>query len=544
MLSESIRQQLATSQETTVRAVASLLILLALTGCGHAPAAAGKAESKHEVGIEAAVEAHAADPTAAEANPSRPAPEVEVTGLPTASPPDQPAREQELAAVPVELPAELGTRTAGEDWPAFLGPRGDSTSLETGIQTNWKDAPPRIVWQQPLGAGYGMPAISRGRLFQFSRFGDRARLTCSKSETAEELWRFEYPTQYADLYGYNNGPRCMSVVDGGLVYIYGAEGLLHCLRVADGKPVWKIDTARQFGVIQNFFGVGSTPLIYGDLLIVQVGGSPPESRDVPPGQLDLVRPNGTLIVAFDKRTGQVKYKLGQELASYSSPVVARIGGRDWGFVFARGGLLAFDPGTGQQEFHYPWRAETLECVNASNPVVVGDLVFISECYGPGSSLLKVRPGGYDIVWSDEKRARAKSMQTHWNTVIHRDGYLYGSSGRHTNNAELRCVDLQTGEVKWRQPDLSRSSLLYVDGHFVCLTEYGDLLLLRVNPEKFEVVGQLTLLDQSAGPQLPGAEPRKLLNYPAWAAPLLSHGLLYVRGEDRLVCLELISPAKE
>jgi outer membrane protein assembly factor BamB len=452
--------------------------------------------------------------------------------------------EEPLVPAPEDVPPDLGTRPAGEDWPAFLGPRGDSTSIEKGILTHWKEKPPRIVWQRPLGVGYGMPTVSRGRLFQFCRYGGQARLTCHKSETGEELWRFDYPTRYEDLYGYNNGPRCSPVVDGGLVYLFGAEGMLHCMRVEDGKPVWKVDTARQFEVIQNFFGVGSTPVIYENLLIVQIGGSPPESREAPPGQLNLVQPNGTGVVAFDKRTGEVKYKLADELASYSGPTLAKINGRDWCFVFARGGLLGFDPATGKQEFHYPWRADILESVNASNPVVVDDLVFISECYGPGSSLLKVRPGGYDVVWADSERKRQKAMQTHWNTAIHRDGYLYGSSGRHTNNAELRCIELKTGEVKWSEPELSRSSLLYVDDHLICLTEYGDLLLLRTNPEKFDLVGQLELVDQTAGPLPPGTQPRKLLNHPAWAAPILSHGLLYVRGDDRLACLELIPQSKD
>jgi hypothetical protein len=185
----------------------------------------------------------------------------------------------------------------------------------------------------------------------------------------------------------------------------------------------------------------------------------------------------------------------------------------------------------------------LESVNASNPVVVDDLVFISECYDVGSSLLKVRAGGYDVVWADSQNRRQKAMETHWNTAIHHEGYLYGSSGRHTANAELRCIELKTGEVKWSMPGLSRSSLLYVDGHFICLTEYGDLLLLRVNPEKFDLVGQLSLVDKPVGPLPAGFTPRPLLKYPAWAAPVLSHGLLYVRGDDRLVCLEVI-PAKQ
>lgn len=455
-------------------------------------------------------------------------------------------REEGVAASvanPVEVP-DLGTRQGGEDWPAFLGPNGDSKSSEQGIVTDWPAAGPKRVWIKRVGTGYGMPSISRGRLFQFSRYQRQNRLTCMKSETGEELWEFEYPTDYEDFYGYDNGPRCSPVVDDDRVYIYGQEGMLHCLNVLDGKPIWKIDTTARFGVIQNFFGVGSTPVIEGDLLIVQVGGSPEESKQEPPGQLSNVKPNGTAVVAFDKFTGKVRYKLGDELASYAGPTLATIEGRRWCFVFARGGLLAFEPTQGKLDFHYPWRAKIHESVNASNPVAVGRTVFISETYGPGSSLLKVRPGGYDVVWSDEERRREKSMQTHWNTCVHHDGYLYGSSGRHTENAELRCIELLTGKVQWSQPGLGRSSLLYADGHFVCLTEHGALLLLKANPEKFEVVAQTILPIEKEEPDLAetGVTPH-LLHYPAWAAPILSHGLLYLRGAGRLVCLELIPVRK-
>ena len=307
--------------------------------------------------------------------------------------------------------------------------------------------------------------------------------------------------------------------------------MLHCLAVDDGKLIWKVDTTDEFGVVQNFFGVGSTPVISGELLIVQVGGSTPETRGAPPGRSVS---NGTAVVAFDKRTGQVKYKLGDELASYASPTLAKIDGRSWCFVFARGGLLGFDPGSGKLDFHFPWRAPILESVNASNPVVVGNEVFISETYGPGSALLKVRAGGYDVVWSDADRRRDKAMQTHWNTPIYHEGYLYGSSGRHDSNAELRCIEWATGKVMWQEPDLSRCTLLYADGHFVCLTERGALLLLKANPTKFVEVARVVLADQD-GP----FGPAQLLKYPAWAPPVLSHGLLYVRGEGRLVCLELI-----
>jgi outer membrane protein assembly factor BamB len=427
---------------------------------------------------------------------------------------------------------DLGTRRQGVDWPGFLGPFGNSKSPERGILRLWPVRGPKLVWQRRLGTGYGMPSISRGRLFLFERVGNQAQLACLHSETGRPLWKFRYPTAYEDSYGYNNGPRCCPVIDGDRVYIYGAEGMLHCVRVADGKMVWKVDTARRFGVVQNFFGVGSTPVIEGDLLIAQVGGSPAESQHLTPSRLDEVRSNGSAVVAFDKWTGAVRHKIGDELASYASPVLATIGGRRWCFVFARGGLFAFEPLTGKIDFHYPWRARLLESVNASNPVVVGDEVFISETYGPGSSLLKVRPGGQEVVWRDTQQRR-KAMQTHWNTPIYHDGYLYGSSGRHTGNADLRCIEWKTGKVMWSQPRLTRSSLLYVDGHFVCLGEYGTLRLLRVNPHRFDEVATTVLDDPDPG------EPLRRLRYPAWAAPILSHGLLYVRGRDQLVCLELI-----
>jgi outer membrane protein assembly factor BamB len=438
------------------------------------------------------------------------------------APADRPA----VAPIPV-------TRTAGSDWPRFLGPTGDSISSEKGIIAPWPEKGLRIVWQMKGGNGYGMPSISRGRLFQFDRHGDRARFTCMKSETGEALWKFEYPTQFKDPYGYSNGPRCCPVVDGDRVYTYGAEGILHCLRVADGAVVWKVNTTADFNVIQNFFGVGSTPAIESDLLIAQVGGSPKGSD---PDNFMALKGNGSGIVAFDKYTGKVRYHITDELASYSSPVLATINGRRWGFVFARGGLVGFEPASGKVDFHFPWRAPILESVNASDPVVVGDRVFISETYGPGGALLKVKPGGYDVLWSDADKRR-KSMQCHWMTPIHHDGYLYGSSGRHTQNAELRCIELATGKVMWSQPRLTRCSLLMVDGHFVCLTEQGPLILLKVNSQKFEPVPPLMELQEPGG-----KEP--LLQYPCWAAPILSHGLLYVRGHERLVCLELIPAQKK
>jgi hypothetical protein len=435
------------------------------------------------------------------------------------------------------LPPDLRTRKTGIDWPCFLGPTGDSVSPEKGLLASWPKDGPRIVWEKKMAEGYATTSISRGRAFVFDRLRHLARLQALKSETGEHIWSFEYTTDYADQYNYSGGPRCCPVVDGDRVYIFGPEGMLHCIKAEDGKLVWKLDTQKEFNVRQNFFGVGSTPVIEGDLLIAMIGGSPPDSKDTP---FDELKGNGTGVVAFDKYTGQVKWKSSDELASYSSPVLATMGKQRRLFVFARGGLLGMDPTSGKVDFHYPWRARDLESVNASNPVVVGHKVFITETYGPGGSLLEMTPDGYKEVWTDAKKGRDKSMQCHWNTPIHVDGYLYGSSGRHTGNAELRCIELATGKVMWSVADLTRCSLLLVDGHFICLAEDGTLMLLKVNPKKYEEVSRVQLTTDKT---MPENEAAHLLKYPCWAAPVLSHGLLYVRGKDRLVCLEVIPEKK-
>jgi outer membrane protein assembly factor BamB len=281
-------------------------------------------------------------------------------------------------------------------------------------------------------------------------------------------------------------------------------------------------------------------VVEGDLLLAQVGGSPKGSENV---DFTDLKGNGTGLVAFDKYTGEVKWKASDELASYSSPVVATIGKARTCLVFARGGLVGVDVKTGKVSFTFPWRSELEESANASNPVVVGNKVFLTECYSVGGALVEIKGTTAKAVWTDKGKKRDKSLACHWMTPIHVDGYLYGASGRHKGEAELRCVELATGKVMWREKNLTRCSLLLVEGHFVCLGEEGVLKLLKVNPKKYEELSSAELYPRDKEGKVPaGAQP--LLKEPAWAAPVLSNGLMYLRGEDRLVCVELIPQKKK
>ncbi len=447
-----------------------------------------------------------------------------------------------LAGAAIGDPA--GNDAKALDWPWFLGPERDGKSTES-ILLEWPEDGPEVLWFQPVGEGYSAPSIASGRVFVFDRIGDQARLRALREQDGSELWSSAYETRYEDLYGYSGGPRTSPVVEGKSVYTYGVEGRLRAHSVENGDLLWEVDTVEGYGVVQNFFGVGSTPVVEGALLIAQVGGSPPDSPPISSGE---VRGNGSGIVAFDKRTGLERYRLTDELASYSSFALTSFASRRWAFVLTRGGLVAFEPGDGSLDFFLPWRAKLLESVNAATPVVVtgseGEhAVFVSETYGPGSALVRVAADGSEIVWRDERRK--KSLRSHWATPIFHRGTLYGSSGRSTGEAELRAIDAASGRVLWSHPGLGRSTLLFADDHLLVLTEKGRLLLIEANPKRFVLVAELDLgdrdrvsdADAKTGPGK-GSADRPRLRFPAWNAPALSRGRLYLRGKDQIVVLDL------
>src|SRR5262249_45249776 len=160
-------------------------------------------------------------------------------------------------------------------------------------------------------------------------------------------------------------------------------------------------------------------------------------------------------VAFDRKSGKERWRLSDDLASYASPrIVSGADGKRLGYWFARGGLVAFDPSAGKQICAFPWRARVIESVNAATPVIVGNEVFLTECYGPGGVLVKnVAAGAPEVVWSDKEKGRQQGMASHWATPVYQGGYLYGCHSRNTGDAELRCIEWATGAVKWRQREL-------------------------------------------------------------------------------------------
>ena len=286
---------------------------------------------------------------------------------------------------------------------------------------------------------------------------------------------------------------------------------------------------------QDFFGISSTPLIEGDLLIVTIGA-----------------PGGPTVAAFDKSTGRMVWGAGTEWgAGYASPVPATVHGQRRVFVFAgaesrppTGGLIVLDPATGSIDFTFPWRSRSYESVNASSPVVVGNRVFISATYRAGSALLKIAPDfTHSVAWTTQE------VGLHWNTAVHKDGYLYAYDGRNEPDAAIVCIELKSGKVVWREvPEWNesieyrgrqrtlnastlRGSLLRADGGFIALGELGHLLRLELTPRGYKETARAWLFNARQ----------------TWSLPVLSRGLLYIsqnerslfdRKPPRLLCYDL------
>ena len=435
---------------------------------------------------------------------------------------------------------DLSTR-AGEDWGTFLGPAGTGASSLVGIASPWGAPGPRVVWHAAMGEGYCAPAVAGGRAFLFDRVENRLRLRAVEAETGRPLWEAGRDVVYTDSFGYDGGPRAQPVVSGDRLLTSGPDGKLECRAIVDGSLLWEVDTSATYHVIQNFFGVGTAPLVVGPqaggaeertLVVVQVGGSRGGASPAAPERLDLVKGLDSGLVAFDLDTGAEVWRATNQLASYSVPVLATIGGRPLILAWMRDDLVAVEPATGKLLDRFRWRSDELFSVVAASPVVSGDQILLSECYGPGSVLLEVEKESFRELRRDRPGARPRqALKTHWNTPVLQDGYVYGSSGRNAGDAQLVCVNWNTGVVGWSEGGLGRASTTLVDGHLLVLGEYGDLVLARATAEKYDELSRVRPVDAASG--------RELLVAPCWAAPVIARGLLFVRGNGRVVCLDLL-----
>ncbi|MGK0184758.1 MAG: outer membrane protein assembly factor BamB [Verrucomicrobiales bacterium] len=397
---------------------------------------------------------------------------------------------------------------ATADWPQLLGAKRDGHAAGNAVPLlkSFADDGPTVTWKHKVGEGFAGPVVANGNVFIFHRVGDMATLESLDATSGKPNWKFTYATNYRDTFGFDGGPRSAPTVDGGQVFLYGAEGQVHCVDETTGKRQWMVDLVAEFGSAQGFFGRSSAPLVAGNLVIICGGG-----------EKDGVR---SAVFAFDRKTGEPAWQAVDDEADNASPVLGSFHQKPVVACFLRTGLTLLEPTTGKVLYSERFRGKIHASVNAASPVLLDDnRVFLSSCYDVGAGVWEVKPDlNANTLWK-----RNDQLDCHYATPVEQAGYLYGFHGRQETGTEMRCIRASDGDLQWKSDRIPAGSVIIADNKLLILTEQGELLVAPVSPNTFSVVTRGQVL---------AAETRAL--------PAISDGFFYCRDRRQLVCVDLRS----
>lgn len=393
-----------------------------------------------------------------------------------------------------DLKARPSENKVGE-WPQWRGPNRDGISKETGLLKTWPTSGPKILWRAPSGEGYSGISVANGRAYTMYGQGNDELLICLDAATGKEIWRFKMDNQFYNDQG--NGPRSTPVVDGNLVFVQGAKSMLLAVRADNGAKVWGIDLKKEYGAKIPTWGVSTTPLVEGDLLLVDVGGK-----------------SGHSICAFNKNTGKLVWNSQSDEPGYSAAIAVTMNGVRQAIFFTGTAAVSVSPKDGKMFWRYPW--QTSYDVNAATPIFIpNDKIYISSGYGVGAAVLRVE--NHDGAMRVEPVWRSRVMKNHFSSSILHDGYIYGF-----DDAILTCIDANTGEQEWQQRGFQKGSLIFADGHLIILGERGNLALVEATPTGYKEKAKA-----------------EVLRGKCWTMPTLAGGKLYIRNQSEMLCLDMV-----
>ena len=443
------------------------------------------------------------------------------------------------AIVPVLVGKQAATGpAAAADWPHWRGPTRDLKSPLRGIRKDWTGGL-RKVWEvrglSPGAHTWSAPAIRGNRLVVSGRHGFLDQFFCFDADKGgAPIWVAEIEGGEAGHFDWGSGSHAMAAIDGDSVYVASLLGIVARISMADGKILWK-------KLIGGGMYTGS-PLVYEDLVICSGGND---------------YWHGHPLRAYRKDTGAEAWAYGKRSQASSSPLPAKINGRDQVVFINKGLLFGVDPRTGQGL----WKVEAPKMLKPEGspiptPSVEGDLVYPASA---GYPTVQIDGNSAREVWTRFSECPRKANFGGGNTLSDApviDGYLYrfggGAGGGYANRPQgwLLCAALRTGKAHWMEK-VGNGSALIVDGCLLCLTFAGDLLLVKPTPEKFtrlaEIKGLVTrdlwIGRQAARLNDPDAKRTYgAADYaPCWAPPVVARGKLYIHYSDRLTCYDLMSP---
>jgi len=366
------------------------------------------------------------------------------------------------------------------DWPRWRGPEGNGISRETRWNPRALAGGAKVLWEASIGTGFSSVAVSGGYLYAMGNQSGTDTVYCFDAETGRQVWTHSYPCAV----GSYPGPRATPAVTDGMVYTLSREGHVFALDAATGRVRWQKHLVKDYGAMAPGWDFAGSPVVAGDRIIVNASRSG---------------------LALDRHTGKALWIGARSRAGYATPVIAELRGRPGVVIFGETATYGVDLDSGDVLWSFDWRNSSE--VNAADPVVFDDKVFVASAYGKGCALYDVGGRSPRPVWQNNL------FQTHFSSFVHLDGYIYGIDGdaRRASGGVLRCVEAATGKEMWSER-VGFGSLIAVDGHLVVLNSSGTLLVTPAGPSGYRELAQASL-------------PRDQY----WSPPAFAQGRLFVRN---------------
>jgi uncharacterized Ntn-hydrolase superfamily protein/outer membrane protein assembly factor BamB len=392
----------------------------------------------------------------------------------------------------------------GEDWPRWRGRRGDGTWKAPQLPDKWPDEGLSSSWQQQIGGGYAGVVVTAGRAFtmDYQKQPEQSEgVLAFDARTGKPLWSHRYPVDYGDM-DHANGPRSTPTVFEGRLYAFGAVGHLHSLEVATGNVLWKEDCRQNLDARVPEWGCATSPLIFQDLVIVQVGAEP----------------NGG-VVAFERKTGHEVWRNLTDEPGYATPILIDSAGTQQLVCWTPSHICGLNPGTGEMFWKIPF--EVTYGTSIATPIFRNKTVLVSN-YWEGTKAIELGKEATqaDVAWEDRRNLRGLMSQP-----LYREGYVYLLDKGHG----LTCVEFKTGEKIWdddnqmtprgRNPQAAMVWTGEADRALV-LNSDGELILARFSPAGYVEQSRTAIIGST------------------WAHPAFAGTSVYARSDSELVCVPL------
>jgi len=380
------------------------------------------------------------------------------------------------------------------DWPNWRGPNHNGISSETGWITTWPREGPNVLWTASIGTGFSSMAVSNGRVYAMGNKNDNDILYCFEADTGKEIWKQSYPCPLYDKQ-HEGGPAATPTVEGDAVYVFSKNGDAIRFKAATGQVVWHKNITKELGVKHPTWYFASSPLITDKPVILNAG---------------------TRGVALSKTDGSLVWKNGVTPAGYATAVPFTINNLNCVAVFTSREIAGLEAKMGNLLWTFPWKTDWN--INAADPIISGDTMFISSGYNKGCALLRIGPSNLTEIW------RNKNMRNHFNSCVLWEGHIYGFDGQGGGRGQLTCLDYKTGQKKWSQKGMGTGSVMLANGKLIILSESGKLVIAEASPEGFKELASAQILSGKC-----------------WTVPVLANGRIYARNADgKLVCVDVRS----